>query len=969
MQNFGVQFTYPWLLLLIIPAIGIALIPYFLINKKYRRTRNRIVSIVLHSIIMVLAISVLADIEFVYQLPNNQNEVILLIDVSDTESENAEARDKFVADVISDGIGGNYKMGVVTFGFDQNYAVHLTSDLESIYDDYESADLPDTHATNITAALNYASTLFEYPETAKIVLISDGIETDEIENIETIRSIVARGIKIDTAYIPTPEKRELELLDIKMPNYHVDSGVECEIVATVYNSDIIAQSAAITLYDNGKEGETLDVECPVGSSSYAVKHTFEDKGLHEISFTITPKFSNDREVNNVYRTYIDVQPFNDVLVLEGYADQSVALTEFLEQEAGYTVTVKTLGVDEDVPKTMDELRAYDQVILNNVSNSDLTSDSNKGLDELLYSYVYDFGGGMFTVGGKGSGDEAHAYNEEDMRSSLWYSKMLPVQAVKYTPPMGVMILLDKSGSMSDTTGTPDGSSKLSYATSCISGLFTDGGETFSERDYFGLMTLTDDVDPVLPLTPRVYQDEIVSAINSVVTPDGGTRFRNAIRRAGAELRAESRIAKRHMIIVTDGEAFDAQDYEKIIEDNYSNDKITLSVILIGNSEQSAAGQQMKRATDKGHGYLYAITSIQELSRKLKDDLNTPQIKEVNFDEPFYPTVYDPFSPLVKGVEYKPQEKPSENPEENPDGTKPAEGTEETPEKFTNMLNVQLQGFFGVKVRSSDYLVLTGDYEVPIYAQWNFGKGKVGSFMCDLQREWSDEFMSSVSGKTFLVNAFKNLMPMKDIRPSTISFELEEENYINNLSVFSELGEGETVNGYIVKTEQGTESGDRISLNAVTDNGSVPVKDRTFFVTSALGEDNEYSRCSFIVRDTGTYKIVLERCDASGNVIDSCVAYKSFSYSAEFDVSLTASKNYKESLTLLAVRGNGACVADLEDPWEIYSNFVTAFDRSFDPTILFISIAIALFLLDVAVRKFKFKWLHEIIRDRKNKNGN
>jgi len=31
-------------------------------------------------------------------------------------------------------------------------------------------------------------------------------------------------------------------------------------------------------------------------------------------------------------------------------------------------------------------------------------------------------------------------------------------------------------------------------------------------------------------------------------------------------------------------------------------------------------------------------------------------------------------------------------------------------------------------------------------------------------------------------------------------------------------------------------------------------------------------------------------------------------------------------------------------------------------------AIVLFLLDVAVRKFKFKWIHEIIRERKEKSG-
>ena len=33
-------------------------------------------------------------------------------------------------------------------------------------------------------------------------------------------------------------------------------------------------------------------------------------------------------------------------------------------------------------------------------------------------------------------------------------------------------------------------------------------------------------------------------------------------------------------------------------------------------------------------------------------------------------------------------------------------------------------------------------------------------------------------------------------------------------------------------------------------------------------------------------------------------------------------------------------------------------------IVFFIIALVLFLTDMAVRKFKFKWLHELIRDRK-----
>ena len=51
---------------------------------------------------------------------------------------------------------------------------------------------------------------------------------------------------------------------------------------------------------------------------------------------------------------------------------------------------------------------------------------------------------------------------------------------------------------------------------------------------------------------------------------------------------------------------------------------------------------------------------------------------------------------------------------------------------------------------------------------------------------------------------------------------------------------------------------------------------------------------------------------------------------------------------------------------VFEGFVIKVEKIFDPRLSFMIAAIVLFLLDVAVRKFKFKWIHEIIRDRKRK---
>ena len=73
-----------------------------------------------------------------------------------------------------------------------------------------------------------------------------------------------------------------------------------------------------------------------------------------------------------------------------------------------------------------------------------------------------------------------------------------------------------------------------------------------------------------------------------------------------------------------------------------------------------------------------------------------------------------------------------------------------------------------------------------------------------------------------------------------------------------------------------------------------------------------------------------------------------------------------SPSAIAERGAGAHIEDLAEYYKIFDGFVTALDRVFDPTVILAITSIVLFLLEICVRKFKFKWIHEIIRERKQK---
>ena len=939
----------PWWLLLLIPAVVLTLLPYLKLAKRYRRTRNRIGSVVLHLVIMLLATLTLAGMQVHYETPNDENEIIVLVDVSDTEEQSKAKRDRFVELVLEDSQYDNYKVGVVTFGFDQVYAVPLTYEVDGIFAQYQSSleeNLPDTTATNLADALEYTRKLFNNPQTAKIVLVTDGKETDKNANTTAIRAVASQGTKMDVAYVASMYAgADVQIVGIELPEYHVNVNEACTLKVLLESN--VSSNVVVRLQDVG-EGNVLESSesytITDGSQAISFDHTFTWEGLHELRFDVV--LAGDKlENNNVYSTYLNLEVYNSVLILESVENSSQSLVTMMNAGLSVPYEFTIMHVEDgDIPKTVEELRLYDQIILNNISNEDLTMVDKK-FSTYLEEYVRVYGGGLFTVGGHDKDGKAHAYNRKDMAGSV-YQQMLPVQAINYTPPVGVMFIIDRSGSMN--TMDPYGDVMLESAKAGAANALS----ALSERDYVGIMTLDDVQASILPMTPRTQESKIRAAINSITSlgDSAGTIFQDAIFRAGTALRSLGNVDKRHIVLITDGQPSDKpEEYEPYIENFYKTDGITLSIIMIGQAEGSTAYNQMKSAVEKGHGNLYAVEQTAKLVELMKKDLNAPSITEVVIPEGgFNPIINNAASPLLQGVER-------------------GEGL-----LNINKLTVTLDGFFGVKARSNADVVLMGDYEVPVYAQWAYGEGMVGSFMCDLNGTWSSSFMADENGAQFIRNVVNNLMPTEDIRPQMLNYKLSEDNYTNNLSIFTPVTDGEYIKGEIIGRENGIEFS--VSLNEVTAGSSEDLRDAICYVKTPLSAGNGYSRCEFVVKGTGTYKIVLTKYDKDGNIVkengkDVIVeAYKSFGHSEEYNTTVDVT-SIKENLSYLAQRADGAVIENLEDPVEVFEGFITAIPHVFDPRLTFMIIAIVLFLMDIAVRKFKFKWPHEIIRDHKEKKNN
>ncbi|MDE6029803.1 MAG: VWA domain-containing protein [Clostridiales bacterium] len=926
MTNFQIAFlNSPWWLVLLVPAFFLALFPHFRVAKKYRRNRNRIISLVLHLVIVTLCIFTLSGVYFTYDKADVSNEVLILVDRSYSGEQYGTSqydKDDFVRSVIEES-GKKYKVGVVTFGYDQVYAAKMSTDTDEVYRNYLSAQTPNDSATNLAGALDYARSLFTNQNGGKVVLISDGEQTDG-DALTAIKMMSANGIQVNSVYFPNTYVGRSEVLvsDIELPEDFVSLDDPFKVTVTVRARNGGIGHAKLSLYDDcTADGELLletkDVDIVASEQRFEFSVTLTTPNIHKLKVNI--QSANDEiSYNNDYYAYVYIKASNRILIIERDSGSSEKFIESLSESEEYSAEVVNVSDSEKMPQTLDALREYDEVVLMNIANRDMPD----GFVDILYSYVHDIGGGLFTVGGTREDEYgntvANMYDRADMytisdggvRVPTLYQEMLPVQSIDYTPPLGVMIIIDKSGSMDTALG---GGTRLDEAKA--------GAEAavyaLSERDYCGIMTLDSEFQIEQSLIPATNQARLLFAIGDTKS-NGGTQFAGAIKRAGEALlsfKARHIIERCHIILISDGEPGDKtfEEYGDVIAANYEKG-ITFSMVAIGIDQNSQHDQDMARAAELGHGRYYRVWDS-TLADKISQELKLPEITSIS-SEPFKPYISD-HTGVVNGVK-----------------------NEDIP---------KLGGYFGTKIKDSDelYVPLSGEF-VPILAHWRYGEGRVGSFMCDLTGEgWSGEFMSSEAGVKIIKNTVRTLLPTVDIRYSGMTVNFAGDNYSTTASIFTEMNDG-----------------DRIELAVYT----VPTGEQEQALVTKIAPTPEqgYSNIKFEITDAGVYEVVVSKLDVDGNLLAKHSEYRVFSYSKEYDVFVDGKEC--ENFMKQIARDGGGKVVSLSEPWTVFDKDVDAIHNKFDPRWIFIITAIVLFLLDIAVRKFKFKWIHELVRERREKRA-
>lgn len=891
-------------------------------NKRYRGTRNRIVSMVLHLIIMTLAISLLAGITFEYDLPNDENEVILLVDASYSGSKLEDEKDSFIQTVMRANENGTFKLGIVTFGFDQVYSLELTSDMKNAYSKYMSSAMPNTTATDIEGALKYAAELFSNPKNGRIVLMSDAIETDG-NAFNAIKTVAAKGIKVDTVDF-TDGKRgdEVQIINMTRPESKIKFAEEFTVELTLQSS--YAGDGTLSVYNDGSLCGTIDVEFIRGIQTVKVPLTFDKpnpNNLHTLSFELESN-QDTLELNNTFHSYILVESFNKILILESIDGESAAIERML----GVDFDITTFNIDDtnNVPASLDNIRLYDQVILCNVSYGQMP----EGFDKILFDYVTEIGGGLFTVcGTEADGETPNAFTKDDLKPSQYLKKLLPVDVINFTPPVAVMILIDKSGSMYSEEWDADFEhSKLYYALQGAEACL----DLLSERDYIGVYELDDYGEEALELTPATERSKVLNTIQNIGKDGGGTVFSTALAAAGKTLKAQTNVEKKHIIIITDGEPDPTNvDLTKDVMLDNAAEGITTSIIGIQctPTAQSLMKQLLVEFAGVEEKNFHNVLQNDSVPNAVRDDMGAPEITDFNHEN--FQIQIGSTSDITKITV---------------NGTTSHIKQEDMP---------TLDGFYGMKAKDADadnndltknlQVLLKGEF-TPIYTQWTYGKGKVGTFGCDLKGTWSSGFIDTPEGTAILTNIVNGLMPEENIRLESIDADFEGDNYKTQLNVYTEL--------------QGEEYVEITVISPSADGMSASTTQKF-----TAGIEENYSKFYFDVITPGVHEIIAQKKNAVGQVVSEKRLYKSIAYSKEYDM-FYDDEVAAALIVSIAESGHGELI---DNPFQIYETASQYMHKIINPLIAFLIIVLCFFLLDIAVRKFKWKWIHELIRDKKAKN--
>ena len=612
------EITRPLLLLLLLflPAL------YY----GYRRSlvdlsrTQRVISLLIRIIIVVLLILSVADVQ--YLKTDDKLAVMFLADISDSISDDGLTK---ATDYVNEALksqDGNQQSGLIAF----------TDKAEVVRALLENGDEPDTEleltevkqawletdedagdTTNIAQAIETAWGTFPANANKRIVLITDGVETQG-DAVHTALRGKDFGIQIDTVPLYPSDEPEVMVQRLDMPA-QVKQGAPFNIEVLIHSNH--EDVAEIRLFKNKFEVAKQEARLEEGENRIIFTETAMDSGT--LTYDALCRSTKDtRYDNNRALGIVSVSGKPKVLLIDENESQARYLTRALE-DAKIRVDVRNgLGV----PNELADLQNYELVIFSNVPANRLTQNQM----ELIRTYVQDLGGGFMMLGSENSFGLGGYYKTP-------IETILPVQTdtekKKETPSLAIVLVIDKSGSM--------GGIKIELAKAAARATV----ELLGKRDKIGVVAFDGSpfwIAEMHDASDKMYLSDQIGSI----TAGGGTNLYPALEQAYFAL-TETTAKLKHVIVLSDGQSQDGDWYG--IASSMRNERITISTVGIGSG---ADMNLLGNLANWGGGRDYFTQDPYSIPQIFAKETVTAS-KSAIIDEPFIPQRIKP-TQVLSGID-------------------------------------------------------------------------------------------------------------------------------------------------------------------------------------------------------------------------------------------------------------------------------------------------------------------------------
>jgi len=529
----------------------------------------------------------------------------------------------------------------------------------------------DQSGTDIEGAIDSAIRSFAPHHLKRLVLLSDGNE-----NSGHMMNMLSR-LKSENIHVYAVPSQARTNRDVWVENIMAPAEVTAE---ELFPMEVHVYSQMDT---------AAEVEIKHGDKILGTKKLALVRGLNRVAFETSIKDEAgpvmlDAEVrapgdpfpqNNRFRSSIVVQGRPKILYVEGHPQSSHYLEAALGNEG---LSVNSVS-SSTIPASIEELDAYDAIVLSDVARSSLSDQQMK----TFATYVRELGGGFILSGGENNYGEG-GYSKTAIED------MLPVtfEAKKEKPDSVAMIMvLDKSGSM--------GGQKIEMTKEAAKAPLA----LLKDTDSFGVVAFDYNFYWPVKFQPVSNRVEITQAISTIIA-GGETNIYPALREAFIQLAAASTQVK-HVILLSDGRSL-PDDFEGLTK-KMADSKITVSTVAVGNG---ADRELLTQIANWGKGRTYYLEDPSAVPQIFTEETELATGKTLR-EESFKPVVKKNVE-AFKGIDFN---------------TAPP-----------------LLGYVATKAKDTAEVLLESKRKDPILARWQYGLGKTAAFLSDLKDRWAVDWL-------------------------------------------------------------------------------------------------------------------------------------------------------------------------------------------------------------------------------------